>query len=474
MDAKNLPFEPLISLSGRLQRREISPVEVTSAILKRIETLDSGYHSYATILADRAIKQARKAEQEIIRGYWRGPLHGVPVAVKDLCFTTFAPTSGGMPMHRKFTPDFNATVVDRLEMSGAVLLGKLKMTEGAYTSHHPDDQSPLNPWGVDYWVGSSSTGSGVATSAGMCFGSLGSDTGGSIRFPSATCGLTGIKPTWGRVSRYGVFALADSLDHVGPMARTAADAGAILGVVAGHDQNDPTSLPDAVPNYLAGLGHNIRGVKIGIDRNYVTDGIDPEVVSALEHTERTLAALGAQIREVQFPSYKRLVSLWIPMCSVETAIAHKGNYPERAEDYGPDLAQLINQGRNVSGLEVGEIIHERQIFRGALASLFRDVDLLLIPTMPVPIPTLAQMGAYGEDPSVLLDILRFTAPFDFSGSPTITMPNGMDKRGMPLSCQLVGRHVSEDLLVRAANAYQSATDWHTRRPATLLSEESPG
>jgi amidase len=467
MDAKGLPFEPLISLSGRLQRREISPVEVTSALLHRIETLDGSYHSYATVLADRAMKQARRAEHEIMRGHWRGPLHGVPIAVKDLCFTTFARTTGGMPMYWDYIPAFNATVVDRLEMSGAVLLGKLKMTEGAYTSHHPDDQTPLNPWGVDYWVGSSSTGSGVATSAGLCYGSLGSDTGGSIRFPSATCGLTGIKPTWGRVSRHGVFALADSLDHVGPMTRTAADAGAILGVVAGRDPNDPTSLPDPVPNYLAGLGDNIRGLKIGIDRSYVSDGIDPEVVSALEDTEKTLTALGAQIQDVQFPSYKRLVSLWIPMCSVETAIAHKDYYPGRAQEYGPDLAQLIEQGRVLSGLEVGEINHERLKFCGALASLFRDIDLLLIPTMPVPLPTLAQMGAYGEDPSVLNGILRFTAPFDFSGSPTITMPNGIDKRGMPLSCQLVGRHVSEDVLVRAANAYQMATDWHAKRPATL-------
>jgi amidase len=468
MDAKDLPFEPLISLSGRLRRREISPVEVTSALLNRIERIDSSYHSYTTVLADRAMKQAQRAEQELMRGHWRGPLHGMPIAVKDLCFTTFARTTGGMPMYRDFIPKFNATVVDRLETSGAVLLGKLKMTEGAYTSHHPDDQTPLNPWGADYWVGSSSTGSGVATSAGMCYGSLGSDTGGSIRFPSATCGLTGIKPTWGRVSRHGVFALADSLDHVGPMTRTAADAGAILGVVAGHDVNDPTSLPDPVPNYLAMLDENIRGLKIGVDRDYVTDGIDPEVVAALENTEKTLAALGAKITEVRFPSYKRLVSLWISMCSVETAIAHKDYYPERAKDYGPDLAQLIDGGRALSGLQIGEIIHERLKFCGALASLFQDIDLLLIPTMPIPIPTLEQMGAYGEDPSVLLGILRFTAPFDFSGSPTITMPNGIDKRGMPLSCQLVGRHVSEDVLVRAANAYQTASDWHTRRPATLL------
>jgi amidase len=357
--------------------------------------------------------------------------------------------------------------VDRLEMSGAVLLGKLKMTEGAYTSHHPEDPSPLNPWDPESWVGSSSTGSGVATAAGLCYASLGSDTGGSIRFPSATCGLTGIKPTWGRVSRHGVFALADSLDHVGPMTRTAADAGAVLGVIAGEDPNDPTSLPDRVPDYLGELGRNIRGLTVGIDRRYTTEGIDDEVVKALEESERVLVALGAKVREIRFPDHKKLVSLWIPMCSVETAIAHKEHYPVRASDYGPDLTQLIDQGRSLTGMEVGEIMHERLRFCGGLASMFREFDLLLVPTMPMTIPTLAQMASYGEDPSVLHGILRFTAPFDFSGNPTITMPNGIDKRGMPLSFQLVGRHISEDLMVRAGHAFQTATDWHTRRPQAL-------
>ena len=468
MDPKDLPFEPLVSLSGRLRRREVSPVEVTTAMLDRIEAIDGTYMSYKVVLADRALEQARQAEREIMQGHWRGPLHGIPIAVKDLCYTTFAPTAGGTTMHAAFTPDYNATVVDRLEMSGAVLLGKLKMTEGAYTSHHPEDPSPLNPWDPGSWVGSSSTGSGVATAIGLCYASLGSDTGGSIRFPSATCGLTGIKPTWGRVSRHGVFALADSLDHVGPMTRTAADAGAVLGVIAGEDPNDPTALPDPVPDYLRELGRNIRGLTVGVDRRYTTEGIDDEVVAALEESERVLVALGAKVREIRFPDHKKLVSLWIPMCSVETAIAHKEHYPVRASNYGPDLTQLIDQGRSLTGMQVGEIMHERLRFCGGLASLFREIDLLLVPTMPMTIPTLAQMASYGEDPSVLHGILRFTAPFDFSGSPTITMPNGIDKRGMPLSFQLVGRHVSEDLLVRAGHAFQTATDWHTRRPQALV------
>jgi amidase len=467
MSPEDLAFEPLVSLSARLRRREVSPVEVTTAMLDRIEALDGHYMSYTTVLADRALAQARQAEGEIARGHWRGPLHGVPIGIKDLCFTTYAPTTGGTVLHSGFMAEFDATVVERLEMAGAVTLGKLKMTEGAYTSHHPDDPAPLNPWGEDSWVGSSSTGSGVATSAGLCYASLGTDTGGSIRFPSATCGLTGVKPTWGRVSRHGVFALADSLDHVGPMTRSAADCAAVLGAIAGHDPNDPTSLAAPVPDYLSGLGGNIRGLRIGIDPGYATEGVDPEVAAALAEAESVLRALGARIREVSFPDYKMLVSMWIPMCSVETAIAHRTTYPEKADLYGPALSQLIDQGRSVTGMELGEIVHERLKFCGALSAMFRDVDALLVPTMPLPIPTLAQMESYGGDPSVLNGILRFTAPFDFSGSPTVTMPNGIDARGMPLSFQLVGPHLSEDVLLRAAHAFQSVTDWHMKRPPAL-------
>ncbi|WP_407169820.1 amidase [Bradyrhizobium sp. ORS 111] len=464
MSAEPLHYKSITEISDLFRRREARPSEITEAILNRIARLDREFHGYAVVLAERAVAQAKRCDDEIAKGIWRGPLHGVPIGLKDLCYTTFAPTAGGTTIHARFVPSFNATIVDRLERAGAVTLGKLKMTEGAYTSHHPDNQAPLNPWNTNYWVGSSSTGSGVATSAGLCYGAIGSDTGGSIRFPSATCGLTGIKPTWGRVSRHGIFPLADSLDHVGPMCRSAADAAAMLGVIAGADVNDPTALRAPVPNYLAGIGDGIRGLRVGVDRRYTQDGIDPQVVVALLEAERTLAELGADIREVKFPPYEKLVSMWIPMCSVETAEAHLETYPARKLDYGPDLALLIEQGRSVSGVEIAAIHHERLKFSGSLAALFSDIDLLLVPTMPVPIPTLAKMSEYGADPSILLSILRFTAVFDFSGSPTITLPMGMASDHMPLSMQLVGPHLSEDVLARAGHAFQSVTDWHTRRP----------
>jgi amidase len=460
--SSDLPYESLTTVSDLIRRKKLSSVEVTDAILQRIAKLDGQYHSYATVLAERSRDQAKAADTEIARGLWRGPLHGVPIAVKDLCYTTFAPTLAGSAIFKSFVPSFNATVVERLENAGAILLGKLQMTEGAYTSHHPEVATPLNPWNTNYWVGSSSTGSGVATSLGLCYGSLGSDTGGSIRFPSATCGLTGIKPTWGRVSRHGVFPLAETLDHVGPMTRSVADAAAMLGVIAGADRNDPTTYKAAVPDYLETIGDGIRGLRVGIDRGYATDGIDDQVVAALTEAERVLSDLGATLREVRFPAYQKLVSQWIAMCSVETAAAHAETYPARQSEYGPDLAALIEQGLATKGTEIAGIALERMRFSRELSELFQTVDILLIPTMPVPTPSLELMKAYGEDPSVLLSILRFTAPFDFSGSPTLTLPNGLDSAGMPLSMQFVGPHLSEDVLVRAGHAFQSATNW--RRP----------
>ena len=464
---KDLHFENLTKVAEKIRSGEVSSVAVTTGLLDRIATFDGDLRSFTTVVPAYALARAEAADTEIARGICRGPLHGVPLAVKDLCNTTFAPTGAGTALYKATTPARNATVVDRLEQGGAVILGKLSMTEGAYTSHHPDNPGPLNPWGKDHWVGSSSTGSGVATAAGLCFGSLGSDTGGSIRFPSATCGLTGVKPTWGRVSRHGVFALADSLDHIGPMTRSAADAAAMLSVIAGADANDPTTLQAPVPDYLHEIGKSVRGLTIGIDRGFVSDGIHPEVVAAVTEAERHFVDLGFRIRDIAFPPTDKLVRGWIPFCSVETAIAHRETYPSRKAEYGPDLAALIEQGLGLSGLELGDIYHDRLIFSGALQVLFDDIDLILVPTMPVPIPSLEKMGEYGQDPEVLLRILRFTAPFDFSGSPTITLPAGIDNAGMPLSLQLVGRHLSEDVLCRAGHAFQQITDWHARHPPGL-------
>lgn len=460
-----LHYWPLTELSDALQRRTVSSVEVTSATLDRIATVDPEIRSYVTVMADQAMEQARAADAEICRGGWRGPLHGVPIALKDLCFTRSAPTTAGMAILADWVPDYDATVVERLNRAGAVTLGKLKMTEGAMGNHHPSVAAPRNPWNHGHWTGASSSGSGAATAAGLCFGSLGSDTGGSIRFPSACCNLTGIKPTWGRVSRYGIFPAADSLDHVGPMARSAADAAAILGVIAGEDENDPTALIAPVPDYLAALGGGVEGLRVGVDATFNTTGTDGEIVAALEEVQRVLAGLGTTQKPVRFPpSYETAVGMGFAAMGAEIAAAHREYYPARASEYGPELGGMIQRAYELSPLDIADAARARRNFSGEVNKLWRDIDLLLVPAMPMTVPPNERMTPEGLDLTFMAEMVRFTKAFDLTGSPTITLPGGFTKAGLPIGFQLVGPHLSEDVLCRAGHAFQQATDWHTRHP----------
>jgi amidase len=451
-------------LSRKLRRIEISPVEVVRTLLDRIEVLDSRLHSYITVMRDQALARARIAEDELLRGQWRGPLHGVPLAVKDLFFTKDAPTSAGMSIYRDFVPDFDATTVGRLYGAGAIILGKLTLTEGAYTNHHPIFPVPLNPWNADYWAGTSSNGSGVATAAGLAYGALSTDTGGSIRFPSACNSITGIKPTWGRVSRYGVFTLAHSLDHVGPFARSAEDAAAMLAVIAGPDANDPTAIHAPVADYLAATRRGVRGLRIGIDESFISTRTHPEVVAAVEAARKVLQGLGARFLPVSFPSPYEALRGWFDICGAETAEVHAATYPSRAGDYHSGMAGLIEHGRTVSPVKVADAWVKRLEFSGRLAAAFTDVDLMLIPTMTTPTPTLPELEAFGTDDDVLLQMIRYTAPFDLAGNPTIVLPAGFATTGVPISMQLVGKHAAEDVLCAAGHAFQQATDWHLRHP----------
>lgn len=459
-----LHYLELLDVSQRIQSRELSSVEVTRAQLDRIEALNGTLRSYCLVLADQALAQAEQADREIAAGNVRGPLHGVPIGLKDLCWTQGVTTASGMSLYKDFVPAEDGTVVRKLREAGAVTLGKLQLTESAYADHHPSVAPPVNPWNAAHWVGVSSSGSGVATAAGLCYGSLGTDTGGSIRFPSAANGLTGLKPTWGRVSRYGAFELAATLDHIGPMTRSAADAGAMLGVIAGADAKDPTASLLPVPNYLATSSEGLRGVRIGIDSRWINDGVDLSTNQTVSAAIETVKALGAELVEVTFPNPAQVVADWFPLCGIEAAVVHEATYPERKSEYGPGMAGLIELGRAQSGMDYQKIVLRRHDFTGRVRALFQDIDLLLIPSTGIASPTLDRMSRMGEDPELLAAMLRYTCPFDMSGSPTITLPGGVTEAGMPVAFQFVSQHFDEALLVRAGVAFQQATSWHQRHP----------
>jgi amidase len=322
----------------------------------------------------------------------------------------------------------------------------------------------VNPWHRDHWSGASSSGSGVATAAGLCFGSLGSDTGGSIRFPSAANGVTGIKPTWGRVSRFGCFELAASLDHIGPMCRSAADAGIVLQAIAGSDPRDPTALLADVPDYLAGDDATLRGMRIGFDERYALDDVEADVRRALEATLATVRSLGAEIVSLRFPDVAQMTADWGRHCAVETAVAHEKTFPAQRDRYGPGLAGLIDAGRALSAVEYQQILLRRRDFAGRVLAALAPVDAMLIPAQPIAAPTVARMTTLGQVPAELAALIRFTAPFDMSGNPTLTLPVAFTAAGLPIAAQFVGKPLGEATIVRAGRAFQRVTAWHRRHP----------
>lgn len=454
----------LTELAARIRTGEVSPTAVTRAQLDRIAALDGELASYALVMADTAMAEAEAAEAEIVAGHYRGPLHGVPIAVKDLFWTKGVPTAGGMAIHKDFRPVEDATVVRRLREAGAVLLGKLQMTEGAYSDYHPSLTPPKNPWGAEYWSGISSSGSGVAAAAGLCFGALGSDTGGSIRWPSAANGVTGLKPTWGRVSRHGAFELAASLDHVGPMARSAADVAAMLAAIAGADPNDLTARLDPVPDYLAATAQGVRGLRIGVDPTWNSEDVDATTQAVLSEAIEAFRSLGADIVDMRFPDVTQAIADWVSNCAIEAAVAHEATYPARKSEYGPVLAAVLEAGRALSGFDYQKVLLRRLDFRGRVAVTLSGIDLLLTPVHPFAPLTLAMIQTLGEQPELIAKLPRYTFPFDMTGSPTITLPGGFSKAGLPIAFQLVATDLGEATLIRAGAAFQRVTSWHRRHP----------
>lgn len=456
-------FRELHEISRLIQTGQLSSREVTAAMLDRIDRLDPSLNAFAAVMRESALAEAERNDERLARGDWLGPLHGVPIAVKDLAYTHDAPTAAGTTIHSDFRPDFDATVVSRLRAAGAVVLGKLRLTEGAFTGHHPDLPTPVNPWDSATWSGVSSSGSGVATSAGLCFGSLGSDTGGSIRLPSSANGVTGLKPTWGRVSRHGIFALAPSLDHIGPMTRSARDAAIILETIAGHDPHDPTSALEPVPRYSQHLRLD-RSPVVGFDRELAEAHFDAPTNAMLESTIETIENLGWRVIDVRTPDFLAAAQDWTALCGVETAGVHDETYPARSSEYGPDLSGLIDVGRGLSAVDYHHLLESRRAFTGRMRSLMADIDLLLLPGIGVGSPTVEQMKSLGSDPELFAATTVPTAPIDSCGMPSITLPAGFTERGTPLAAQFVADHFGEQLLFAAAHTFQQATDFHTRHP----------
>jgi amidase len=466
--ATDMHYLSLLEVGRLVESGQISPVELTRNMLDRIASLDPRLKSYATLTADRAVAAARAAEKEITAGNYRGPLHGVPIAVKDLCYTKGVRTMGGSAAYRDFVPDFDATVVARLEQAGAVLLGKLNLTEGAMAGYHPDFDIPVNPWDPALWPGASSSGSGVATAAGLCFASLGTDTGGSIRFPSMANGIVGLKPTYGRVSRHGVMPLAETLDHVGPMTRRTADAALMLQSIAGHDDRDPTSLALPAPDLLADLRRGVSGLKLGYDRAFSSAGSDPGLVAAIGQALEVLQDLGAELVELSMPDGSREVGdPWFAICAYEAHQAHAAEFARRAGAFGPFFGDFLEAGAAVSEEQYAGASAFRSAFNQQFVAVLDRVDAVVCPsgglTFPTP-PEVQYGGREALEPLFAAVQMQFTIPADFAGTPTLTVPCGHSDSGVPYAMQFMGRRLSEATLCRIGHAYEEATAWHRRHP----------
>ena len=465
---RSLHYSSLAEVARLIAARELLSIDLTQQLLERIAAMDGRLQSYVTVMTDRAIASARRADAEIKAGRYRGPLHGVPVAVKDLCYTRGVRTMAGTKVFADFAPDFDATVVARLEAAGAVILGKLVLCEGAFGPYCPGLQVPVNPWDGTRWSGVSSSGSGVATAAGLCFASVGTDTGGSIRYPSAANGCVGLKPTYGRVSRHGVFALAPSMDHVGPMTRTVEDAAILFEAMAGPDPDDPTSLPDPAPAVRAELTRGIAGLRIGFDRRYATDNVDPDVAKAMDSVLSELTRLGATVVTVTMPDVSKVGGAWLDLCGVEALAAHAKTFPSRASEYGPGLRAALEAGQKVTPAALAAASSVRSEVSTFIESMLSTVDCLVCPSMANS-ARVKEQDPFDEETDqswgekVRNDI--HTQPFNFSGSPTLSVPCGFSADGLPLSVQFVGRRLSESVLCRIGHAYQQASQWQSKHPA---------
>jgi len=454
-----LHYTTIRELGASYRKRELSPVEVTRALLARIEKLDPGLHAFVTPTPERALADARAAEDALRRGDTR-PLLGIPVGHKDLYLTRGIRTTGGSALFADWVPDDESTVVRRWAEAGTVLMGKLITHEFAFGLQFPGHRflPARNPWNVDHIPGGSSSGSGAALAAGFVHGATGSDTGGSIRGPAAFCGITGLKPTYGRCSRAGVMTLSWTLDHTGPMARTVEDCAYLLQGMAGHDARDPASSPRPLDDYVAALDGSVRGLRIGVPRNYFFEGVDGEIVRAFHEALGVLRTLGAEVRDLTIPSFDLARAFFIIMVT-EAFAYHEQDLRTRPELYGEVLRERMLTGALVTGAEYVQAQRIRMQTCAEVAEVMKTVDVLATPTTIAP----ATPFQVAYDPQFGFPRSNM-GPFNLTGQPTLALPCGFSSSGLPLGFQVSGRAFEETTVLRLGHAYQAATDWHTRRP----------
>ncbi len=465
MTADDLAKLTLVGAAAALRDRRASSTELTTVCLERIERHNPRFNAFITVTADSALEAAAAADQEISDGRYRSPLHGVPIALKDLVDTAGVLTTAGSGVYHDRVPEEDAEVVRRLNQAGAISLGKLNMHEFAYggTSHISHYGAPLNPWNLDHIAGGSSGGSSAAVAARLCFGALGSDTGGSIRQPSALCGLAGLKPTWGRVSLRGIVPLSWSLDHVGPMTRTVADAAAMLQVIAGHDPADPGSANRLVPDYSGDLEAGISELRLGVPREGFFADLDPDVAAATEAAMSILDGLTASRTDVALPitDLQELSAISGPVLLAEAHAYHEDNLANRADRFDPDTLSRVRRGASISAATYILARRELDRVRHEVEAIFDQVDVLITPTTVSPAPTFAEVEEAGE---VGIRTLRNTSPFDAYGLPTITVPVGLSRAGLPIGVQISGPAFDEQRVLRVAHALEQLSGWSAQPP----------
>lgn len=454
-------FNSISELAPRLRRKEISPVEITQDCLSRIEKLNPALNAFITVMADSALKEARVAESEILQGKWRGPLHGVPIALKDLIDTAGVRTTAASAIYAQRIPAEDAEVVRRLRNAGAVIPGKNNLHEFAYgasslISHFGDMH---NPWDLGRITGGSSGGSAAAVTAKLACAAIGTDTAGSIREPAALCGCVGLKPTYGRVSSRGVIPLSASLDHVGPLAATVADAAIVLQAIAGYDAADLATADVPVSDYVSAMKEAVKSLRVGVPRAYFFDELDSEVASAIDHALRGIETMVAELQEVKLE-----ISTDRSVQAAESYAVHAENVAQHSDLYQAETLRRIRTGENVSAAEYIQRRRELEQARRNIHAVFAKVDLLVTPTTPMAAPAIADLRANAEAlRPAELKLLRNTRPCNVWGLPAISIPCGFTQSGLPIGLQIAGPPWREDLVLRLAYAYEQATAWHKRR-----------